>query len=353
GRTKSERAVLPAFEDIFDSTEGRIVVSCFTTSVHRVQLILDLAHEHGRKVALLGRSMLRNVQTADDLRQLDVPDGLYVSPSQARGMDDDQLVLLVSGCQGEPMSAMARLATDQHKNLSVEKGDTVVLSARIIPGNERSISRLISHCYKRGARVIDSSTARIHVSGHGSQEDIQILIEAVRPKFLIPIHGEYRQLYRHKEWVEGLGIVEPDDVVIIENGDVLQIDEAGADIVAKEPVGRTYIDGTFGEVEDVVVRDRKHLSYDGIVVPIVAINPTSGEIESEPEIVTRGFIHEDDPGGLIEQIKRIVEETVESASHEERIDWGVIKEKVRVEVKRFIQKSTGRRPMIIAVVVEV
>ncbi|HUK89768.1 MAG TPA: ribonuclease J [Blastocatellia bacterium] len=353
GRTLSERAVIPAFEQIFETAAGRIDISCFTSSVHRIQLVLDLAREHGRYVTLLGRSMLRNVETAEGVRQLTAPDGIFVSPSQARQMNDDQLVLLVSGCQGEPMSAMAKLATDQHKNISVGEGDTVVLSARIIPGNERSISRLISHCYKRGARVVDSSTARIHVSGHGSQEDLRIMIEAVRPKFLVPIHGEYRQLYRHKEWAETLGLLQKNNIVIIENGDVLELDEASARVVDKKVVGRTFIDGTFGEIKDLVVRDRKHLSYDGIVVPIVAINPTSGEIESEPEVVTRGFIHEDDPGGLIDEIKRIVEETVNEANLEERIDWGVIKEKVRVNVKRFIQKSTGRRPMIIPVVMEV
>jgi ribonuclease J len=353
GRTLSERAVLPAFEEIFEAATGRIVVSCFTSSVHRIQLVLDLARDSGRYVALLGRSMVRNVETADALRQLDVPDGIFITAAQARQMEDDRLVLLASGCQGEPMSAMARLATDQHKNLSVGPDDLVVLSARIIPGNERSISRLISHCYKRGARVIDSSIARVHVSGHGSQEDLQILIEATNPKFLVPIHGEYRQLYRHKEWAESLGMVEPEDIVIIENGDVLELDESSARVATKEVVGRTYIDGTFGEVEDIVVRDRKHLSYDGIVVPIVALNPTSGDIESEPEIVTRGFIHEEDPMGLVDEIKRIVEDTVQSASHEERIDWGVIKEKIRVDIKRYIQKETGRRPMIIPVVLEV
>jgi ribonuclease J len=353
GRTLSERAVSPAFEEIFENATGRIVVSCFTSSVHRIQLVLDLARDAGRYVALLGRSMLRNVETADGLRQLDVPDGLFVSPAQAREIEDDRLVLLASGCQGEPMSAMAKLATDQHKNLSVGPDDIVVLSARIIPGNERSISRLISHCYKRGARVIDSSVARVHVSGHGSQEDLQILMEATNPRFLVPIHGEYRQLYRHKEWAENLGIVEPEDIIIIENGDVLEMDDSHARISNKEVVGRTYIDGTFGEVEDIVVRDRKHLSYDGIIVPIVALNPTSGKMESDPEIVTRGFVHEDDPLGLVDEIKRIVVETIQSANHEERVDWGVIKEKIRVAIKRFIQKETGRRPMIIPVVLEV
>ncbi|HEV8482476.1 MAG TPA: ribonuclease J [Blastocatellia bacterium] len=353
GRTQSERAVIPAFEKIFEEATGRIVVSCFTSSVHRVQIVLDMARDFGRNVALLGRSMLRNVETADSLRQLDAPDGMFVTPAQARQMDDDRLVLLAAGCQGDPMSAMTKLATDQHKNLSVGEGDLVVLSARNIPGNERAISRLISHCYKRGAQVIDSSIARIHVSGHGSQDDLKILIEATRPKFLVPIHGEYRQLYRHKEWASTLGIVEPGNIVIIENGDVLELDESSAKITAKEFVGRTFIDGTYGEVQDIVVRDRKHLAYDGIVVPIVAINPTSGEVEAEPEIVTRGFVHEEDPDGIVVELKQLVEDTINSASHEERIDCAVIKEKIRLELKRFIQKGTGRRPMIIPVVIEV
>jgi len=353
GRTQSERAVIPALEKIFEEAEGRIVLSCFTSSVHRIQIVLDLAREYGRRVALLGRSMLRNVETADSLRQLDVPDGLFISASEARNTDDDQLLLLVAGCQGDPMSAMTKLATDQHKNLSVDEGDTVVLSARQIPGNEPSISRLISHCYKRGAQVIDSSLARVHVSGHGSQEDLKILIEATRPRFLVPIHGEHRQLYRHRDWAAASGIVDPENIVVFENGDVLELDESRAEITAKEVVGRTFIDESYGEVEDMVVRDRKHLSYDGIVVAIVAINPTSGELESEPEVVTRGFIHEEDSSEMLGDLKRLIEQTVNSAGHEERIDYAVIKEKIRLALKRFIQKATGRRPMIIPVVVEV
>ncbi len=353
GRTQSERAVIPALDKIFDEATGRIVLSCFTSSVHRIQIVLDLARDYGRRVSLLGRSMLRNVETADSYRQLDIPDGIFVSPNEARQMDDDQLLLLVAGCQGDPMSAMTRIATDQHKNLSVGEGDVVVLSARQIPGNEPAISRLMSHCYKRGARVIDNSLARIHVSGHGSQEDLKILIEAVRPKFLVPIHGDHRQLYRHKEWAETLGIVEPGNIIVFENGDVLELDESHAELIATERVGRTLIDGSYGEVEDMVVRDRKHLSYDGVVLPIVVINPTSGELESEIEVVTRGFIPEEDADDIVAELKRIVEETVAASSHEERIDYAIIKEKIRLALKRFIQKRTGRRPMIIPVVVEV
>jgi ribonuclease J len=353
GRTRSERAVTPALEKVFEEAQGRIVLSCFTTSVHRLQIVFDLAQEYGRKVALLGRSMLRNVEIADSLRQLDIPDGIFVAPADARQMDDDQLLLLAAGCQGDPMSAMTKLATDQHKNLSVEEGDVVVLSARQIPGNEPAISRLISHCYKRGAQVIDSSIARVHVSGHGSQEDLKILIEATRPKFLIPIHGEHRQLYRHRDWAASEGIVERDNILVFENGDVLEIGESSAEVTATEYVGRTFIDSSYEHVEDMVVRDRKHLSYDGIVVAIVAINPKSGDLESDAEIVTRGFIHEEDSTEMLTELRQLVDVTVKSATHEEQIDYAVIKEKIRLALKRFIQKATGRRPMIIPVVVEV
>lgn len=353
GRTQSERAVTPALEKVFEEAPGRIVLSCFTSSVHRLQIVFDLARDYGRRVALLGRSMLRNVEIADSLRQLDIPDGIFVTPAEARQIDEDQLLLLAAGCQGDPMSAMTKLATDQHKNLFVAEGDTVVLSARQIPGNEPAISRLISHCYKRGAKVIDSSVDRVHVSGHGSQEDLKILIEATRPKFLVPIHGEHRQLYRHRDWATTQGIVEPRNVIVFENGDVLELSETNAEITATEPVGRTFIDSSYEHIEDLVVRDRKHLSYDGIVVAIVAINPTSGALESEPEMVTRGFIHEEDSAETLSELRRLVEETVTTATHEEQIDYAVIKEKIRLALKRYIQKSIGRRPMIIPVVVEV
>jgi ribonuclease J len=353
GFTMSERAVIPMFEKLFEEATGRIIVTCFTTSIHRIQIVLDVAQEFGRKVSLLGRSMMQNAEIAMSLRQLDVPDNLLVNPSNIKQIDDDHMVLLVSGSQGEPRSAMTRMATDQYKGLSVGPGDLVVHSSRVIPGNERSITRLISHCYRRGARVVDNSIALVHVSGHASQEELKILIKATRPKFFVPIHGEYRQLYRHKELAETLDIIDSDNIIIFENGDVLEISKSHTRIIGKEVVGRTFIDSTHGEVEDMVVRDRKHLSYDGIVVPIVAINPTSGEIESEPEIVTRGFIDEGDAGRMILELKRLVEETVTTASHEERIDSLVIKEKIRIELKRLIRKETGRRPMIIPVVVDV
>ena len=350
GHTLSESAVIPKLEELFEGATGRILVTCFTTSLHRVQVILDLAEQFGRKVVALGRSMVQNIEIASGLRQLDVPDDLMISPGEAKRLEDDQVVLLVSGSQGEPRSAMMRMATDQYKGMSVGPGDLIIHSSRVIPGNERGITRLISHCYRRGARVVDNSIALVHVSGHASQEELKILYQATRPRFLIPVHGEHRQLYRHKEWAASTGIIEPGNIIIFENGDVLELTESSARVTGKVVVGRTFIDMSGGEVEDMVVRDRRHLSYDGIVIPVVAVNPTSGALESEPEIIARGF---SDGGEMLATLRKAVEQTVTSASHEERIDRLVLQEKIRLALKRIIKKETGSQPMILPVVLDV
>ena len=353
GRTGSERAVIPAFEKIFDATAGRLVVSCFATSIHRLQIIFDLAAEQNRAVALLGRSMIRNVEVAQKYGYLDIEDGQLVSPSQAKRMAPDEVCLLVTGSQGEPMSALARMSVDSHRDGNVLAGDTVVISARQIPGNEKSISRMMNHLFKKGAHVIDSSVARIHVSGHGKQDDLKIMYEAVRPKFLIPIHGETRQLYRHAEAARKWG-VSRDRIVLAESGDVIELDERHANIREKVNVGRTLIDDSgYGRIDDVVLRDRKHLAYDGIVVPIVAINKASGELESAPEIIQRGLAVSEEGAEFLQKARTVIGETVKQASFEERVDWAVIKEKIRLDLKRHIQRETGRRPMIIPVVLEI
>ncbi|HWW77535.1 MAG TPA: ribonuclease J, partial [Pyrinomonadaceae bacterium] len=350
GHTLSESAVIPKLEELFEGAEGRIVFTCFTTSLHRVQIVFDLAEQFGRRVVPLGRSMVQNIEIASGLRQLDVPDNVVAGLGQLKHLRDDEVVLLVSGSQGEPRSAMMQLATAQYKGMSVGPGDLVIHSSRVIPGNERAVTRLISHCYRRGARVVDNSIALVHVSGHASQDELKILVEATRPKFLVPVHGEHRQLYRHKEWAATLGVVEPANIIVFENGDVLELSESRARISGKEVVGRTFIDMAGGEVEDMVVRDRRHLSKDGIVVPVVAVNPTSGALESEPEIIARGFTED---GEMITALRGAVEEAVTSASHEERIDRLVLQEKIRLTLKRIIKKETGRQPIILPVVLDV
>ena len=353
GRTGSEKAVIPAFEKIFHEAAGRLIVSCFSTSIHRLQIVFDLAAETNRAVALVGRSMIRNVEVAMKYGYLDVDDGVLVSPAQAKRMSADEVCLLVTGSQGEPMSALARMSIDQHKDASVFKNDTVVISARQIPGNEKTISRMMNHLFKKDARVIDSSIARIHVSGHGRQEDLKIMYDAVRPKFLIPIHGETRQLYRHAEAARSWGVPRS-QIVLAESGDVIALGENSAEVSDKITVGRTLIDDSgSGRIDELVLRDRKHLAYDGIVLPIVAINKTSGELESAPEVVQRGLAVSDESGEFLNRARVVVAETVTNASYQERTDWAVIKEKIRLELKRHIQRETGRRPMIIPVVLEV
>jgi ribonuclease J len=353
GRTGSEKAVIPAFEKIFEEARGRLIVSCFSTSIHRLQIVVDLATETGRSIALVGRSMVRNVEVAMKHGYLDIEEGQLISPQQARRLHPDEVCLLVTGSQGEPMSALARMSVDSHRDASVIAGDTVVLSARQIPGNEKSISRMMNHLFKKDARVIDNSIARIHVSGHGREGDLKIMHDAVRPKFLIPIHGETRQLYRHAEAARKWGVPR-NRIVLAESGDVIELDETSARVAEKVTVGRTLIDDSgFGRIDDLVLRDRKHLAYDGIVLPIVAINKASGELESAPEVIQRGLAVNEANGEFMQKARMLVGETVANASYHERVDWAVIKEKIRLDLKRYIQRETGRRPMIIPVVLEI
>ncbi|HXF04199.1 MAG TPA: ribonuclease J [Blastocatellia bacterium] len=354
GRTPSERAVLPVLEEIFERAPGRIIVSCFASSIHRIQLILDLAHDYGCRVALVGPTMTRMVETAINERYLDVPPGLLISPADVNRLPPDKVVMLVTGCQGEPMAALARMATGSYKQLRIQPGDTVILSARIIPGNERAIARLIDHIYRRGATVIDESVKMVHVSGHPYQGDLKLLYEAVRPRVLIPIHGDFRRLSRHKEFACASGFA-PEQVIVAENGQVIALSQSGARLTGETiPVGRTFIDEAgFEEIEEFIIRDRRHLAEDGFILPIVVINKTTGELEAIPEIISRGFIASDDGEGLLDQARDLVQQTVTSADPDEKTDWAVMKEKIRLELKRFIVKQTERHPMIIPVIIEI
>jgi ribonuclease J len=354
GRTPSERAVIPAFEELFAESQGRIIVTTFASSIHRIQIILDVAQQFNRKVCLLGRTMLRNYEIADKLGYLDVPDGLIIGQQETKYFSDDELVLLVTGTQGETRSVLSQMATGSYKGFAIEPGDTVVLSARIIPGNDRAISRLIGDIYKRGGNIIDEKRRLVHVSGHASREDIRILTDAVRPKFVIPIHGEYRLLYRHKEFIKNhLGYKE-ENIVLIENGDVLVLDQARAVIVEKKGLKKTYIDESgFEEIQNDIVKERRQLASEGIITPVVTINSSSGNLEAPPKIVCRGVIGASDSNGLCSTLQRIVEEAVESASRAERLDTDTLKERVRLEVKRYVQKQTGSKPVITPIVVEI
>ena len=354
GRTPSERAVIPAFEEIFAEAAGRIIVAAFASSIHRLQIVLDIAQQFDRKVCVLGRSMQKNVEIAERLGYLDIPDGLLVPLNEAKQTRDNGIVFLVTGSQGESRAALSQMAVQSYKGMSIEEGDTVVLSARIIPGNERVISRMIGFIYKRGANIIEEKRRLIHVSGHASQEDIRIMTEAVRPKFVVPIHGEYRMLFRHKEFIKNHVGYNEEDIILIENGDVLELDGERAAIINKRDIGRTFIDDTgFEQIERETVRERKQMAAEGIVTLIVTIDGETGELQATPEIVVRGVQGFDGQNGSLKDAQRVVEAAVTGASRDTLADQSLLKEHVRVELKRFIQKLTGARPVIMPVVVQI
>ncbi|MFI5103628.1 MAG: ribonuclease J [Terriglobales bacterium] len=355
GYTPSERAVQARFDEIFARAQGRLFITCFSSSIHRIKLAMELARGYRRKVAVVGRSITESTEIAQDLGYIDVPEGLLIHPGQIREYSPQQVCVLISGTQGEPMSALSRAAVDNHKHARIEKGDTVVLSSRIIPGNEKSIYRMIDHLYRREADVIydDGSTPPVHVSGHASQEELKLIMNLVKPKYFIPIHGEYRQLRVHADLARSVrGAV--GQVLLMESGDVLEFDELGARKIDKVPVGRICIDsGSRGDVvEDLVIKDRRHLSEDGFVLPIIAINKLTGTVESIPEIVMRGFAAGAEEGFLRES-RRVIAQTLDMSTAEEKADYGVIKEKIRTDLKRFIAKTTSRRPLIMPVILEI
>ncbi|HEY1495366.1 MAG TPA: ribonuclease J, partial [Candidatus Solibacter sp.] len=356
GYTESERAVKPRMEEIFSRAEKRIVVSCFSSSIHRIQLVLDLAEEYGRRVAVIGRSMTSVTEIAHSHGLLSIPDGILLRPQDAMDLPADKVAFLVSGTQGEPMSALSRVAVDNHKHVSVERGDTVVLSSRIIPGNEKGIFRMIDHMARRGADVMyGSMNPPLHVSGHGSIEEMKLVLNLVRPRFFMPIHGEFRQLSKHARLAEHLRFAGLEETFVMDTGDILEFDHHGARKAGRVTVGHVCIDS--GSVDDVVqemvIRDRRLLSEDGIVLAIIAINRHTGKLESPPEIVSRGFNVGIEGGTFMETAKAIVAKTLESLSQEEKTDWGVMKEKVRADLKRYIVKETSRRPLILPVIMEV
>ncbi|HEY8998002.1 MAG TPA: ribonuclease J, partial [Edaphobacter sp.] len=354
GYTPSEKAVRPRLGEIFAQTEKKLFFSCFSSSIHRIKLAMELAAEHGRKVAIIGRSLDNSTEIAQDLGYLDPAPGLIINPGQIKDFADDKLCIMITGTQGEPMSALSRAAVNNHKHAKIEAGDTVLMSSRVIPGNEKSIYRVIDHLERRDAKVIydDGASGLIHVSGHGSQEELRLMINLVKPKFFVPVHGDYRHLKRHAELASSLGVIEK--AVLLEDGDVLELDRDSATKAGKVTVGRVCIDsgGAASDVvEDLVIRDRRHLSEDGILLPIIAINKMTGKIENAPEIVMRGLALSED--GVIAEARQVVQRTLDGSSGEERADYGVIKEKIRTDLKRFIQKSTSRRPLIMPVVLEI
>jgi ribonuclease J len=352
GYTGSERDVVAGFEELFASATGKLVVTTFSTSIYRLQILVDLAEQFGRRVAFVGRGMQHNSQIAIRLGALRIPAGLQIRDTDVAGQSPQDVLCLCTGSQGEALAALPRIAIDDHRSVSLSPGDTVVFSARVIPGNEKAIARVMNHVARRGAEVVTDADRHVHVSGHGSAEELKLMISLVKPRHFVPIHGEYRQLSCHARIARS---VAPDaKVVMVEDGDVLRLDAKGVRIADRLATGRVLIDGTrTGEIGDEVLRDRRQVAGDGLVVPIVAISSQTGALEQAPSVVTRGLAADSRHEAMLLEAPGILTRAIESATREERTDPGLLKERIRVEMQRLFRKRAGRRPLVLPIVMEV
>ena len=357
GFTGPEIEVIDAFEEIFTSTQGKLVVATFSSSIYRMQVLVDLAAQFDRKVAFVGRSIVQNAEIAQRLGYLRIPAGVQIRDSDVQNYASQDVLCVATGSQGEPQAALPRIAIDDHRLVKLGPDDTVVLSARAIPGNEKAIARVMSHVARRGADVVTDSMKHVHVSGHGSAEELKLVLSLVRPRYFVPVHGEYRQLSQHARVAKRVmsGAEHKLQVLLAENGDIIQFDARGARIADKAPAGRVLIDVTrVGEVGDEVLRDRRHLAGDGVIVAVVAINRQNGTLVGAPELVARGFVvSEGEADALFKDAAIVIAECIAITSVEERADQGLMTEKLRVELRRFFKKRSGRRPLVLPVLMEI
>lgn len=352
GYTLSEKEVGKAIERVFGAAKKRIILATFASNIHRIQQVIDAAVKFDRKVILNGRSIINNAQVALDLGYLKMPEKTWIKLDEMKNYSPDKIAIITTGSQGEPMSSLARMAVNEHKDVQIEEGDTVVLSSRVIPGNEKAISRIINHLFRRGANVIYEDVSDIHVSGHASQEEQKLMMCLVRPKFFVPIHGEYRHLIYHARLAETLSISK-DNIFILEDGDVLELNEDAAVKKEKVQAGRVFVDGkVIGDVGNIVLRDRMRLGTDGIIVVFVGIEKMTGKVVTGPDIVTRGFVFEEESQELIEEMKRVVSDLLGQLEQELLADWVLVKTKVRNTLKKSLIKKMDRKPMIIPIIIE-
>jgi ribonuclease J len=352
GFTGSEREVVDGFEEVFSSAQGKIVVTAFSTSVYRLQVLVNLAEQFGRKVAFVGRGMQQTSQIAGRLGYLKIPPGLQIRDSEVGDFPGEDVLCLCTGSQGEPMAALPRIAINDHRHVRLNPEDVVVFSARIIPGNDRAVGRVMDHVARRGASIVFDGQKHVHVSGHASQEELKLVLSLIKPRFFVPIHGEYRQLAWHARMA---ALVSPETkVLMVEDGDVVRLDETGARVADRVPAGRVLIDGSrTGEIVDEVLRDRKHVAADGLVVGVVAINRQTGTVDESPEIITRGLAIDPRQDAMLREAPALVTRAIAAAPLEARTDPGLLKEVVRLELQRMFRKRAGRRPLVLPVVMEV
>lgn len=353
GYTPTEKTVGGALDRVFKTAKQRVVVACFSSHIHRIQQILNTASENGRKVAVSGRSIRESMRIASDLGYLHVPDNLLIGLHETNGYPLDKITILSTGSQGEPMSALTRLASQDHKHIRLVPGDTVIISAAPVPGNEKSVSRTIDQLFKAGAKVCYEEESRVHVSGHASQEELRIMLNVVRPKYFVPIHGEYRHLKHHAELAESVG-VSAENIFIPENGTVLKFTAKKGQIGGTVSAGAMFVDGLgVGDIGDVVLRDRMRLSQDGVFIVVVAINKQNCEILAGPDVVSRGFIYPQEVEGLIEEAKEQVKMALDICAEEGIIDESILKIHIRDSLSRYLREKTKRRPMVMPIIVEV
>lgn len=355
GYTPSESNIGKAFEDIFRSAKQRVVVATFASNVHRIQQVINAAAETRRKMTVIGRSMVNVVSIASELGYLNIPDGMLIEPEEVNKLPADRVVILSTGSQGEPMSALTRMARSTHRKVDILPGDTVVIAATPIPGNEKYVGRTVDELMRLGASVIygPGSISGVHVSGHGSQEELKLMLNLMRPQYFIPIHGEYRMLRHHGLLGEAVGIPK-ENIFLLDNGDTVEIQNGAARKAGKIPAGNVLIDGLgVGDVGNIVLRDRKLLSQDGILVVVVTLSKQDGTIMSGPDIISRGFVYVRESEGLLEEANRIVTSTLHKLMSEKVNEWASLKTNVKDALGRFLYEQTRRRPMILPIIMEV
>ncbi|MBP1760994.1 MAG: metallo-beta-lactamase family protein [Firmicutes bacterium] len=353
GFTMSEKVVGHTFEELFGKCTGRIIVTTFASNIHRIQQVISTAERFGRKVSVVGRSMINNVKVASALGYMDIPEGILVEMEEIEQYPPDKMVVVTTGSQGEPMSALTRIASADHRWVGILPGDTVIISATPIPGNEKLVSRTIDLLYKQGAEVIYEKMSGVHVSGHASQEELKIVLNLIKPKYFIPVHGEYRHLMKHAHLAESLGMPRS-RVFVAENGQIIEIGKKKASITGKVTAGKVLIDGLgVGDVGNIVLRDRKQLSQDGIMIVVVTIDKEKGEVVAGPDIVTRGFVYVRESEELIENAKLRVREAMDICFQKNITEWALIKNQIREKLSKSLYERTGRRPMILPIIMEV
>lgn len=353
GYTQSEKIVGQTFDDEFRYAKNRIIVATFSSNVHRIQQVVDSAVRYKRKVAVIGRSMVNVVNISMELGYLKIPEGVLIDIDESNNYTPDKIVIITTGSQGEPMSALTRMAMSDHKKVDIVPGDTVIISATPIPGNEKLVSRTIDHLYKLGADVIYEKSNGVHVSGHASQEEIKMMHNLVRPKFFIPVHGEYRHLIKHAQLAGSLGMP-CENIVVGENGSIIELTRNSIGINGRVPSGKVLVDGLgVGDVGNIVLRDRRQLSQDGIMIVVVTIDKDTCTVVSGPDIVSRGFVYVREAEGLMETAKEKVQQALDKCEQSNVSEWSVIKSAVRDSLGRFLYEKTRRRPMILPIIMEI